>query len=101
MVIKNVIILMASICESMLMDSSKGLIGKKHSFCERVNRMVTKGAINADLCNKLHWLWKKRAGIHLYELADPEYDTYGIADYRKAVATARILRESLDKFHDK
>lgn len=63
--------------------------------------MVTKGVINADLRDKLHWLWEKRTGVHLYELNHQEYDTYGIADYNKAVTTTKELRDSLEEFHGK
>lgn len=101
MVIKSSIILMASIAESMLIDGSKGLIGKKHGFCERANRMVTKGAISSDLRDKLQWLWKTRAGIHIYELNHQEYDTYGMADYNRAITTTKELRDSLEQFHGK
>ena len=40
MVMKSGIALMGSICETMPIDGTKGTIGKKHSFCERCNRMV-------------------------------------------------------------
>lgn len=101
MVIKNAIILMGSICESMAIDGTKGIIGKKHSFCERADRMSVKGIINYDLRDKLHWLWEKRTGIHIYELDHQEYDTYGIADYNKAVTTTKNLRDALEEFHGK
>lgn len=99
MVIKNTIILMGSICESMAISGTWGIIGKKHSFCERTNRMVTKGIITADLRDRLHWLWDKRTGIHIYELSHQEYDTYNIADYNKAVTTTTDLRDAFERFH--
>ena len=99
MIIKNAIILMASISESMAIDGTKGLIGKKHSFCERANRMEAKGIISADLRDQLHWLWAKRDGIHIYELNHQEYGTYGIADYNKAITTTTNLRTALEQFH--
>lgn len=99
MVIKNGIILMGSICESMAISGTGGIIGKKHGFCERANRMATKGIITADLRDRLHWLWDKRTGIHIYELSYREYDTYGIADYNKAVTATIDLRDTLEQFH--
>jgi hypothetical protein len=99
MVIKNVIILMGSICESMAIDGTKGVIGKKHSFCERASRMVAEGVIDPDLRDKLHWLWDKRTSIHIYELNHQEYDTYEMADYNKAVTATKELRDSLERFH--
>lgn len=99
MVIKNAIILMGSICESIAIDGTKGIIGKKHSFCERTNRMVAKGIITSDLRNELHWLWAKRTGIHIYELDHQEYDTYGLTDYNKAVSATKSLRDALVDFH--
>lgn len=99
MVIKNAIILMASISESIAVDGTKGVIGKKHSFCERTNRMESKGIISADLRDRLHWLWAKRDGIHIYELNHQEYGTYDLADYNKAVNTTADLRTALEQFH--
>ena len=99
MVIKNVIILMGSICESMAIDGTKGVIGKKHSFCERASRMVAIGVIDSDLRDKLNWLWDKRTGIHIYELNHQEYDSYEMADYNKAITATIELRDSLERFH--
>lgn len=99
MVIKNGIILMGSVCESMAINGTKGRIGKKHGFCERTNRMATKGMITADLRDRLHWLWDKRTGIHIYELGYQEYGTYDIADYNNAVTTTIDLRDALGRFH--
>jgi len=101
MVIKNAIILMGSICESIAIDGTKGIIGKKHSFCERADRMVAKGIITGDLRDELRWLWEKRTGIHIYELDHQEYDTYGIADYNKAVTATKNLRDALERFHER
>lgn len=99
MVIKNAIILIGSICESIAIDGTRGIIGKRHSFCERADRMVAKGTIAGDLRDELHWLWEKRSGIHIYELDYQEYDTYGISDYNKAVRAIKNLRDALERFH--
>lgn len=100
MVIKNAVILMGSICESMAISGTRGIIGKKHSFCERANRMVARGIITADLRDRLHWLWEKRTGIHIYELSHQEYDTYSIVDYNKAVTTTTDLRDAIGRFRN-
>jgi len=99
MVIKNAIILMGSICESMAINGTRGIIGKKHSFCERANRMAAKGIISDDLRDRLHWLWDKRTGIHIYELSHQEYGAYDIADYNKAVTITKDLRDALGLFY--
>ncbi|TKB90424.1 MAG: hypothetical protein E8D40_11770 [Nitrospira sp.] len=99
MVIKNAIILRASICESMAIHGTKGTIGKKHSFCERTNRMAAKGIVTSDLCDELHWLWEKRTGIHIYELDHQEYEKYEIADYNRAVSVTKDLRDALEEYH--
>jgi len=99
MVIKNAIILMGSICESMAIDGTKGIIGKKHSFCERTDLMVAKSIINGNLRDELHWLWEKRTGIHIYELDYREYDTYRITDYNKAVSATKNLCDALEAYH--
>ncbi len=99
MVIKNAIILMGSICESMAIDGTKGVIGKKHSFCERADRMLARGIIDSDVRDELRWLWEKRTGIHIYELDHQEYDTYELADYNKAVSATKHLRDALEAYH--
>lgn len=99
MIIKNVIILMGSICESMAIDGTRDRIGRRHSFCERATRMAKQGIITDGLRDNLHWLWEKRTGIHMYELNNMEYDTYYLRDYNRAVKVTRELRDSLDSYH--
>ncbi len=100
MVIKNAIILMGSICESVSINGTRGIIGKNHSFCERTKRMVARGIITTDLRTRLDWLWAKRTGIHIYELCYQEYDTYNIFDYNKAVTATMELQVALEQFHN-
>ena len=99
MVIKSGIALMGSICETMAIDGTKGIIGKKHSFCERCNRMFDKGFISEDLRDELHWLWKVRAAIHIYEINHREYEKYKMADYNRAIKATRALRDALANYH--
>ena len=99
MVVKSGIALMGSICETMAVDGTKGIIGRKHSFCERCNRMVTKGMVSESLKDKLHWLWKTRAAIHIYEIDHREYEKYQMKDYNRAIKATRELRDALEDYH--
>ena len=99
MVMKSGIALMGSICETMAIDGTKGIIGKKHSFCERCNRMVDKGIISEKLKEELHWLWETRAAIHIYEINHREHEKYKMKDYNRAIKATRSLRDALDTYH--
>ena len=96
MTIKSGLALHGAICETMCIVATRGKIGKKHSFCNRCDRMVEKGIINQDLCYELHWLWETRASIHIYELTDREYEKYSVRDYNRSVKATQALREALD-----
>lgn len=98
MIMKSGIALMGSICETMAIDATKGLIGRRHSFCERCNRMAVKRIISEDLNNELHWLWDARAAIHIYEIDHREYEKYQIKDYNRAIIAARKLRDELYEY---
>ena len=99
MVMKSGVALMGSICETMAVVGTKGIIGKKHSFCERCNRMVDKEIISNDLRDELHWLWKTRAAIHIYEIDHREYEKYKMKDYNRAIKATRELRNALEVYH--
>lgn len=101
MTIKFAITLVGSISETLAITGTEGLIGKKHSFCERCNRMVEHGIISSRLRDQLHWLWKMRSAIHIYEIEYREYNKYKISDYNRAVSASRSLRKSLGLFHTK
>jgi hypothetical protein len=60
--------------------------------------MLAKGIITSNLRDELHWLWEKRAGIHIYELSHQEYDKYELGDYNKAVCVTKGLRDALEKY---
>lgn len=99
MVSKMGIVVMGSICEAMAVNGTRGVIGRRHSFCERANRMVAEGIITTALKDDLHWLWGKRSGVHLHDLTHREYGTYEVADYNRAVRTTQELRASLQVYH--
>ncbi len=101
MVMKSGIALMGSICETMTIDGTKGIIGRKHSFYERCNRMVDKGFISEELKDELHWLWKTRSAIHIYEINHREYEKYKMTDYNRAIKATRALRDALVDYHSK
>ena len=98
MVMKAGITLMGSICETMAIDATKVLIGMRHGFCERCNRMVSKGIISNQLKKELHWLWDARTAIHIYENNFREYEKYKIEDYNRAIMAAKELRNALSDY---
>ena len=75
-----------------------GVIGKKHGFDERANRMNQRGMINDKVKDDLHWLWNKRKGIHIYELDFVEYESYDMKDYKRALRITNELRDSLEAY---
>ena len=95
MIIKAGIALLGAICETMAVVSTRGAIGRRHSFCNRCDRMVAAGMIDQDVCDELHWLWEARAAIHIYELEEREYERYRMEDYNRAVRATRALRDAL------
>ena len=99
MVIKSGIVLMGSISEAMAVDGTKGIIGKRHSFKERCNRMEADGIISSALKDELKWLWDARKGIHIYEITDREYDKYEMRHYNRAIKATRELRDALETYH--
>jgi hypothetical protein len=99
MVMKSGIALMGSICETMAIDVTKGIIGRRHSFCERCNRMVIKEIISEDLKNELQWLWEVRSSIHIYEVDHREHAVYNMRDYNRAIHATRNLRNELSDYH--
>ena len=99
MIMKSSIALMGSICETMAIDGTKGIIGKSHSFCERCNKMVDRGIISEDLKDELHWLWETRAAIHIYEINHREHEKYKMEANNRAIKATRLLRDSLADYH--
>jgi hypothetical protein len=98
MILKSGIALLASICETIIIVTTKGIIGMKQSFCERCNRMVTEGMISEDIKDELHWLWDARAAIHIYEINHGEYGKYQIKDYNRAIRATASLRNALNDY---
>ena len=98
MVMKAGIALMGSICETMAIDATKGLMGMRHGFCERCNRMVSRGVISEELKKELHWLWDARKAIHIYESHVREYEKYKIEDYNRAMRATGELRNTLSNY---
>lgn len=98
MVIKNAIVLLGSIAESLAVGGTAGVIGKKHKFKARTERMVQHEIISEELKVELDWLWDTRGGIHIYEMEGSEYDRYTIDDYERARRTAQKLRDALDVY---
>jgi hypothetical protein len=96
MLIKNCIVVFCSICESVVIASTKGVIGNKHKFKPRIKRMVAKGMITEDLRSRLAWLWDKRQSVHIYLISQPEDELYKISDYIKAKSTTYDLLAALE-----
>ena len=101
MTIKFAIALIGSITETVAITGTEKIIGRKHSFCERCNRMVDLKIISSELRNNLHWLWEIRSGIHIYEIDYREYKKYRLREYNRAVSASKKLLKALEIFHAK
>jgi len=99
MVLKNAIVLVGSIAESLARGGTAGIIGARHNYKERTRRMVEAGIITADLKVELDWLWDTRGGIHIYLMENSEYDHYRIEHFERAKGAAGGLRDALETYH--
>lgn len=99
MILKNAIVLIGSIAESLARGATVGIIGARHNYKERTRRMVASGIISADLKAELDWLWDMRAGIHIYLMEDSEYDHYRMEHLERAKLAAGNLRDALASYH--
>lgn len=97
MVFKAGVVLAGSICETMAVNYTNGTIGRTVRFKPRCNRMATAGMITEALRDELHWLWDTRSAIHLCDVEVREYERYTTADYNRAIASIRGLRDQLDE----
>lgn len=100
MVSKIGIVVMGAICESIAINGTRGLIGRRHAFCARVELMVNHKIITEDLRDELQWLWQKRCAIHIHDVSYLEYGRYNVGDYNRAVRATRDLRKALEAFRD-
>lgn len=98
MLVKQGIVLMGSIAETVLQTAMKGIIGKKHKFKERTKRMMRKSIISNDLKNELDWLWDKRKKIHIYLSSMSEFQHYKVSDYNLSLRIIGKLRLQLDEY---
>lgn len=95
MVIKNEILLMASICETLTIIHQ----GKKKSFNNRVEKMFLEQTISSELKDGLLWLWEKRVGVHIFELSEREFQKYTVADFIKSKEITQKLVNELNTSH--
>ena len=99
MVVKAGLVLAGSIAETIIIDYTTGVVGKKRGFCARADRMVSLGMISNHLAEELKWLWGMRRGIHIYEIKEREYKSYSLAQYNRAVSALHSLRQELALHH--
>ena len=99
MISKMGVVLMGSICEALTVEGTRGIIGKRHRFCDRATRMEAAGMISESVRDELHWLWNRRSAIHLHDVSVMEYGVYDVKDYNRAVKVTRALRDALDEYH--
>jgi hypothetical protein len=101
MTLKFAIALIGSISETLAVAGTDGIIGKRHSFCKRCDRMVELQIISDQLRKNLQWLWEIRSGIHIYDIGHTEYKKYNLKDFNRAVKAGRKFMDSLEVFHEK
>jgi hypothetical protein len=90
MIIKNEILLMASICETITVVK----VGKNTTYKKRLERLLNNTLIDIELKNELDWIWDKRIGVHIFELSQKEFQKYSIDDFLRAKnVTYRFIQE--------
>lgn len=94
MVVKQGIVVLGSICEWMTKEATRGY-GSRHGYAARTSRLVTMGVIPEDVKEELDWMWETRCNIHLYQVTEPEYESYTRADYNRALRAYTALRDAL------
>jgi hypothetical protein len=99
MIIKAGIVLTGSIAETIMVEYTRGSIGRRHGFYARADRMAETGMISGHLAEELKWLWEVRGGIHIYEISEREYQRYTMPQYNRAICALRSLREELELHH--
>jgi hypothetical protein len=97
MVCKLLIVLRASVAETMLADA---LDGGKHarrrgSFKQRTERLERQGVISHEVRQALDRLWAQRNHIHLDHPGDAEHLKYGDEDARRARDAVLALHQQL------
>lgn len=85
MIIKNEILVMASICETL----SVLKVGKGKNYNQRIEKLFNQKIISEKIMGDLLWLWEIRVGVHIYELNKKEYQKYTIQDFLKAKETTK------------
>ena len=98
MILKNGIVTYCSIMESLLHQQQFQLIARNKSFPQRQKMFVNRGLITQDLSDQLNGLWKKRQGIHLYILTEPEHNQYSYEDYNSAATTVKELIDQMKRW---
>lgn len=95
MALKAGIVLCGSICETIAVSYTRGVIGGQCRFKVRCARMVTAEMIDEDLSAALCWLWDTRSAIHIHSTEGREYERYGTREYNRAIRCVRSLRDQL------
>lgn len=93
MIIKNEIVIMASICETIIVKVG----GKGRNFAERLKKLIAKEIITVELNDNLLWLWDRRKGIHLFELDNKEFLAYSELDFQKSKEITFSLIKTMNK----
>jgi hypothetical protein len=95
MVVKQVITLMGSIVESLTMTAMSQLGQGKRNYARRLDYLSEHTFIDQGLKDELLWLWKARAGVHIYEITNLELEAYEVTDSNRAVRATSALVEAL------
>lgn len=94
MIIKNQIVTMASIVESLLVIHSS----RNRGFNKRVEALDKRGIIKAKTKKNLFWLWEIRTGVHLFELSAPEYKKYSYSHFKNVTEAVSSLVQDLNAY---
>lgn len=100
MLYKNAIVLVATIAESFLIESSKQAQFKERKFQKVVDRFVEERIFNSSTSDDLEWLWGLRNEIHLHLLKDIEFMKYKGTDIVRANKILTSTLKQIQKHFD-
>jgi hypothetical protein len=92
MLIKYEVANMASIAETLTVIFTS----KNKSLKDRLQMLLKNDKITGDTAKEVWWLWKFRQGIHLFEIAEQEYNKYEEQHFDRAAITVRRLLDELN-----
>ena len=96
MVVKAGVVLAGSLCEGMLQQALKGVVGRDRSYRDRTTYLAQHNYISNDLRDELNWLWDCRCNTHVAGVKFSEYSHYKRSLYTRAAKCVADLVSALN-----